>query len=315
MRFEVHLTNQAMAGDPKLLQPAPTKENICAVVVTYFPNEEMSYRLSRIHAQVDCVLVVDNTSSDTRPKCLGTFLPAPNVDIIRNCANLGIAAALNQGVRWAMQKGYAWVLFFDQDTIPFSDMVERLGAVYAEFPSKDRLAIIGSNHYVNSPPDRSPSATSSWVESKTVITSGSLLSLEAARIAGSFRDEFFIDCVDLEYCLRLRSMGFEVVETLEPLMQHSIGRPTRHRLAWKGALTSNHTPWRWYYMTRNNLVLLREYLWKDPAWVFERTEEQIRWVLFMLLFEESKLLKLKYMALGFYDGITGRFGWRFPVRD
>jgi rhamnosyltransferase len=302
---------QNKGGGPEFSKSGPSKSNICAVIVTYFPDEGFANRLSRIHMQVGHVVVVDNASDEETFKHVQTALSEPRIDVIRNSENLGIATALNQGVRWALENGYDWTLLLDQDTTPFHNMVRILTRAYDEFPRKNELAMIGSNYTPDLQPDSGASTAPSWVKRKIVITSGSLVSLEVFRIVGFFRDEFFIDCVDFDFCLRTRSMGFEIIEVPEPIMQHFIGNPTAHRLPWAETETTNHNPWRWYYMTRNHLILWREFLWKDPAWVVKAAYSRIRVTLFMLLFEESKFLKVKYITLGFRDGIMGRLGKTF----
>jgi rhamnosyltransferase len=304
-----------MDGDPKSLPVAPRKENICAVVVTYFPDEGFSNRLSRIYMQVGHVIVVDNASDEETFEHVQTVVSDLGIDVIRNSENLGIATALNQGARLALEKEYDWTLFLDQDTIPAQNMVPMLTRAYDEFPGKNHLAIIGSSYAQDLRSDSCASTARSWVKSKIVITSGSLVSLKVLSIVGFFRDEFFIDCVDLDFCLRARSMGFEIIEVTQPVMQHFIGHATAHRLLFAETETSNHAPWRWYYMTRNHMALVREYLWKDPAWVLKAVDKRIRRILLMLFFEKSRIMKMKYLTIGLYDDIRGRFGRRFPVRS
>jgi rhamnosyltransferase len=297
-----------MDGDPKALQPAPAKDNICAVVVTYFPDEGFANRLSRIHMQVAHVVVVDNASDEQTFKHVQTVLSEPRIDVIRNSENLGIATALNQGVQWALNKGYTWVLLLDQDTVPSQDMVRTLIRAYEEFPDKGRLAIIGSNRFSNSQSDDGPSTNAEWwTVSKMVITSGTLLRLEAARMIGPFRDEFFMDCVDFEFCLRARIMGFRIVEILEPIMEHFIGSPKSVRLPWTKTETYNHRPWRSYYRMRNFVVLVREYIFEDSEWVLSLLYPRMKEIALTLLVEKSRIQKMKYMTIGLYDGFIGRF--------
>ena len=107
-------------------------------------------------------------------------------------------------------------------------------------------------------PDESASGFS-WRERKTVITSGSLVSVGVYDAIGPFRDAFFIDHVDDEYCLRARKMGYRVLSTCKPVMLHSVGASTLHRLLWKKTGVTNHPPFRRYYMTRNHIILMKEY--------------------------------------------------------
>ena len=98
-----------------------------------------------------------------------------------------------------------------------------------------------------------------WKEVESVITSGSLIPLEAHAKVGAFREEFFIDYVDSDYCFRARAKGLRVIKTRQALMSHAIGAASEHGLLWMNKWTSNHSPDRRYYGARNNTVMLREY--------------------------------------------------------
>src|SRR5580698_4811606 len=93
----------------------PRKENICAIVVTYFPDTHIGERLDRIRGQVGKTISIDNTGDPY----LGDVSPLMNsadIEIIRNKQNAGVGAALNQGVSSVMQLCYEWAITFDQDS-------------------------------------------------------------------------------------------------------------------------------------------------------------------------------------------------------
>lgn len=284
----------------------PSKENICAIVVTYFPDQGLYDRVTRTKAQVAHVVIVDNASDeDTFKRVQG--LCEPGIDVIRNPVNLGIAAALNQGLLFARDKGYPWVLCLDQDTVPDQDMVPALLKVLDEFPDESRIAMVGSGRVLHPGTKRKRSQNERWAIAETVITSGSLLQVNAAQKIGPFREEFFIDCVDFEYCLRARSMGFKIIEILAPKMQHTVGNPrTLHMLWWK-THAYNHRPWRSYYIVRNFVVLIREYILKEPWWIIRMGYATAKAMTVAVFLEESRILKLRYSLVGFYDGLVGRF--------
>src|SRR5258708_4061614 len=103
MRFEMVQSSTSLA-DPSLspsVTLTPRKEYLCAVVVTYFPDEKLLDRLQKIQQQVDRVVVVDNGSSGESAESLRTAEQKLHLEVIRNAENLGIATALNQGVRQA----------------------------------------------------------------------------------------------------------------------------------------------------------------------------------------------------------------------
>jgi rhamnosyltransferase len=234
--------------------------------------------------------------------------------LILNGANHGVARALNQGAQYAKQQNYRWILTLDQDTSVTANMVDFLIAVYQEFSHKASLAVIGSN-YTNSvngrPAVASPDNSHSWGEEvKTVITSGSLISLDALCEIGGFRNEFFVDCVDLEFCLRARSKGFCIARACRPLMQHCIGNLTEHHLPWKTTDTTNHPPRRQYFMARNTVILACEYLGREPGWVLSTLWSRMKSLLLICLFEKERSQKLSYALIGTLDGIrkkTNRF--------
>ena len=301
-----------MLISPNTRLECPRKESVCGVVISYFPQGDLLARLRRIRPQVAHLLVIDNGSSGDAASALDMIESQTDIDVIRNPSNLGIAAALNQGVDRALNMGYGWVLTLDQDTVVADDMVQALSAVYEQFPEKANLAVIGSNY--TDPVIRRPflalngDSDRSWQEVKTAITSGSLISLSAHRAIGPFREELFIDCIDFEYCLRARSIGFHVVMTRKPLMQHGIGVVTLHKLPWKTTGTPNHAPMRRYYIARNQLILARKYLWSEPVWTISTLYRHLKDIIFICLFKKDVIHKLKSTAMGVWDGFSSNFG-------
>ncbi len=289
----------------------PHKSNICAVIVTYHPDNKFSERVSLILPQLDHVIVVDNSLDKSVQQALQDIKSHSKISLISNGANLGVATALNIGIQWAQEHSYQWVLTLDQDTIPEDFMVNTLIQTYEMQRCKKEIAIIGPNyidtntHKIRHRP-RSV-ANRSWIEKKTVITSGGLMSLTAFAQIGPFRDEFFIDTVDHEYCLRARSKGYKLILVLKPLMKHSIGKMELccfPGLPWIKRYTFNHPPFRCYFIVRNNLIVIYEYLVKDPIWAFCRLFSLLGKIGVICLFEKHRLEKVKFILLGIYDGLT-----------
>lgn len=286
----------------------PEKENICAVIVTYHPDNGIQERIERILKQVGAAVVIDNNSPAEKVSLLSKIsFENPGCYVINNKENLGIATALNQGVKWAKEKGFCWVLLFDQDSVINEDMIDSLAEVYDAYPNKDRLAVIGSN-YTDSYTKRQLQEVKHeekhlWFEKKTTITSGSLIPVIVFDRIGFFRDEFFIDHVDDDFCMKARHKGYKVILTVKEIMQHSLGASTMHRLFWKYSGTTNHSPLRRYYMTRNHFILVKEYFFKEPAWVFDTVFSRIKMTILMCLFEKNRTQKLKAILKGLYHGL------------
>ena len=297
----------------------PTRADVCAVLVTYHPDGDFPARLRRVVPQVGGTVIVDNGSAAAALAMLNEVSASGPATLIANGENLGIARALNNGVRHALAHGYSWALLLDQDTQVDDDMVDRLLATLAGFPEGVRPAVIGSRFRDTNgrPPETLPLGAKgeNWQEVESVITSGSLLSLAAYTKIGPFRDEFFIDHVDTEYCLRARAAGYRVIETLAPLMSHTVGAPSRHRMLWKKRWTTNHSAERRYYIARNNTVLLREYgTARGGAWRWKSLVRCFRLCKRIALFEQDKGRKIFAVGQGWWHAVRGSMGPRGAQR-
>jgi len=285
--------------------------DICAVVVVYFPDDNFMARINRIIEQTGKAVIVVNGYNQNHTELIDRLANYLNVEIILNNNNMGVATALNQGVSWAQKNGFRWALLFDQDTIPFRSMTAELLSVYADFPCKEKVAIVGSNYFndYNYLPKYRPLKNCmdcKWVQEKTVITSGTLLKLNAFKVIGAFRDDFFIDLVDIEYCLRARTKGYYIVFACKPIMVHRLGNPEEHRLLWRKTGTTNHSAQRRYYMMRNNILTAKKYFLIDPIWVIKSLYSRFKAIILMLLFEQNKLIKFRRTILGLWHGICGK---------
>jgi rhamnosyltransferase len=287
--------------------------SLCAIVVTYHPDVEFAGRLGRILPQVGALIIVDNGSSEATIPMLRECAKDPRVTLILNGENFGIARALNIGIQSAVARAFEWVLLLDQDSVVDADLVTHLFAVHAEFPHKEQLAVIGAAFRdVNLAPeepeggDRRP-----WTEVELVITSGSLIPLANHARVGPFREEFFIDCVDIDYCGRARARGLLVIKTRRTLMTHAIGASTRHNVLWMHKWTTNHSADRRYYFARNGTVTLREYgNYAFGLWALKSFSRCFRLCKRIALYEEMKTRKILAVAHGWFDGVRGRLGPR-----
>lgn len=266
--------------------------------------------MAALSSQVDRLVVVDNGSDLGEQAWLRAAAARCGALVVANAANRGIAAALNQGVTRLADEGFDWALLIDQDSHPVPDLVERLLRARASLAEGDRPALMGANFFdpgrdqVQDPLALAGSEPLRRV--KTVITSGTLLSIDAYRRVGPFREDFFIDYVDLEYCFRLAKNGYGVAISRDVLMTHTVGA-YRTRWLWRiPVTTSNHAAVRHYFITRNHLLVFREQLSSNPRWALVSLYSRARMLALTLLVEPERLRKLAYMARGAMDAIRGR---------
>jgi rhamnosyltransferase len=285
----------------------PKMENVCAVVVAYHPDEDFEARLQTILPQVARLVVVDNTPHPVGLSKALREVWGERLHCITNAENKGIATAINQGLQRAEEGGLTWMLTLDQDSTCYPDMVATLCETYAACPISP--AILGSNYFDpgNQKCKISPSGDYLWLEQKTVITSGCLLNVAIARRLGGMRDDYFIDQVDHEFCLRARANGLSVVITRKPTMAHSVGEVGGVRLPLLGVLP-NHSPTRKYYIARNTLVTVTRYWSSEPVWCVKRLLKLFLGGMEMVTLETQRSRKAVAFLWGAVDAWYGRMG-------
>jgi rhamnosyltransferase len=297
----------------KVPEHATSGKEICAVVVSFHPDPDFPARVNRIMREAGALVIVDNGSEEAALRMLAELSREPGVSLELNGENFGVARALNIGIRRARLLGYEWVLLLDQDSELDAGMVKELIAAHASFPEPARLAVLGAGFRDVHKPETELSNPLGvpWEEVESVITSGSLLRLATFDRIGPFRDEFFIDHVDSEYCFRARARGYRVVKTRKPLMSHAIGASTHHAILGIGKWTSNHSADRRYYMARNDTVMLKEYGgFRWGTWAFKSFGRRVRTCKRIVLYEDRKLSKIGAVAHGWWDGVRGNLGPR-----
>ncbi len=282
----------------------------CALIITYHPPANVIAEIEAIRHQCDAVLVIDNGSNAAEVKPLERLSEqCSNVELICNGTNVGLASALNQGCGIARERGFEWILFLDQDTEPFPNMVESLLDAWRSHPQPERVGVIGSNHYDELGQVMNPRIGSAKYEVvPCVITSGAISPLRVFAQVGPFRDDFFIDYIDIEFGYRLESRGMESLLCLEPTMRHMWGTPHRFRLFGRDVMVTNHSPFRRYFIARNGSYVLTRYWLRSPLRLTISIVRYFLNVTLILIMENERWKKAKAMFVGFWHGLFGRMG-------
>jgi rhamnosyltransferase len=277
--------------------------SVAGVVVLYRPGPEVLENVRSYASQVAFTYAVDN-SETTDPAFASELELLSHVAYVANKGNLGVAAALNVGARRAIADGYERLLTMDQDSVATPGMVDAMLACFSE-PGVGKVGLVSPFHVQVGGAPRAPRGR--CVQVLTPMTSGSLLDLSAYGAVGPFLNELFIDQVDNEFCLRLRAAGYTVLEAGEATLHHRVGDVRFHRFP-APMYSTNHSPVRRYYMTRNRFYVGRMY--RDSFPEFRRFElrQVVKDVVKILLYESQKAEKLLMMAKGYRDYRRGRLG-------
>ena len=281
------------------------RDRVCAVVVSYQPDAGLLDNIESVRSQVGAVYLVDNASGGTAADVVRRAAARGGVTLEANHTNRGVATALNQGMHWAREQGFRWVLTLDQDSTCAGDMVNALLSAFETSSDGRPIAMVGARHDGIQTLDPAVPSDGAVDEVPAVITSGSLIPMAVYDDLGPFQDELFIDWVDVEYCLRARAHGYRVLRTRRSLMEHAIGAESFHRLAWRRLSTTNHSALRRYYRHRNVVHLLREYARSQPGWAASAVSDVLKGLALLALFEQDRAEKLGAALRGLLHGARG----------
>jgi len=249
----------------------PVESGSCAVVITYNPDITALLKLvSQLNKETD-FLVIDNGSDEIGGLTASIMVYKRCIDLIRLSENEGLAKALNRGINLARSKNYEYVFLFDQDSSLCDLFITRMVDAHIEASrfSKKGIAAIGPRiinpQTMRQTPfklfskilwrsDRSFARQEKHFIADFLITSGSLLTLKCISDVGGMKESYFIDNVDLEWCFRAKSLGFDLVGTDAAVLYHAIGERSSNPLV-KAGLFAQHNPSRTYYSSRNRIHL------------------------------------------------------------
>jgi rhamnosyltransferase len=290
------------------------QNGVCAIVVTFRPQLDVLENLRKVRPQVQALVVVDNGSTG---EALAPFHGASrelDFTLIKNGENLGIAAALNVGVRWAEKNGFPWVVLFDQDSTVTDGLIDAMLDTFNAHPQPERIGLVVPLYVRRGTGANIPSLPGGKDTLQVARTSGSLIPMRILDELGGFVDEMFIDMVDYEYCLRLRRSGYLLVECKKATLIHSPAAPTVHSILGKFRFTSsNYGAGRRYYIGRNIVWVARLY-WADyPSFCTSLLINLVKETAKLALVEKNRIRKLTRTLQGLSDGIAGRMGKRIEL--
>jgi rhamnosyltransferase len=284
--------------------------SISAVVVTYQPDAALLENLRRLVRQIPKVIVVDNGSDGATAKLVESAGTLAGVHLIRNGSNLGIATALNIGVRCALQSGSKWIATFDQDSAIPEHYFDQLFRAYEMCPRSQSVGMIVPGVWAapDAMTNKKHPVLPAWSFVRGAVNSGSLVKAEVFETAGFYDDALFIDYVDMDFCLRLQKCGFKILSATSVVLEHELGtKQTRNLLGFHLSFRI-HTAWRYYYIMRNRLVLYRRYFAAFPRWALHDAS----WLLLELgrifCLESGRGNKLSAVFRGMADGLRGKTG-------
>jgi GT2 family glycosyltransferase len=291
-----------------------------AIVLSWNGREDTERCLDAL-ASVDEPLIrvvcVDNGSTDGSVEAVRDR--HPETHLIENGRNLGFAGGCNVGIRWALAQGAEWVVLVNNDALIAPDAIA--GFAYAAEQRPDAGVLAGKLYRVDRP-DRIWYAGQRFVASlgysgrhrgegrrdapryerlsPTDRANGALMAISRATIerVGTFDEELFAYVEDVDYSLRARAAGVEVLFVPRARAWHRVGAST--------AAAAHNS----YYGTRNMVVVCERHRPLRPplSWV-RRGVILVTFVAYALR-QPNRRAALAAVRAGYRDARAGRMGPR-----
>lgn len=284
------------------------------IFVLWQPNASHLIHLDDTRAICRHVVAVDNSpEADTG---LHARLRAAGIEVIHNANHGGISGAYNQGAQCLLARGCEVLFLLDQDSQLGADFFDGMMQACANVGSDTfivgpKVFEVNLGRYlpVFSPqarmpkPERIEDHPEGLVPTLFVISSGSAISAAAYRKIGAFREDYFIEYVDIEYGLRATRNDVPVYINTAVELRQQVGQFVKRGIF----STSNHVAWRRYYASRNAVHALRS---NSDRWSIHWLIEllTLHQVACVLVCEEHKLRKVVAIAVGYVDGLFGKLG-------
>lgn len=228
---------------------------IGVVVVSYASGRTIETCLRRLlaAAQVARVVVVDNASpDDTAARVAAMAAGEPRLQLVRNAANRGFAAACNQG---ASALAEHWIAFVNPDAYVEPDSLSRLVAHARQRPAAGLLGVelVDEQGAADGAARRMEPTLSELLRGaleggdRLVLgrdpaldlqpvpaVSGALMLLPHALFVslGGFDEGYRLHAEDLDLCRRVRDAGCEVLVANDVRVLHLRGVSSRSRPLW-----------------------------------------------------------------------------------
>lgn len=288
---------------------------VVAVVPVFRPDYEVLSNIRALAEQVDRLLVVDDGSPGDSAAILAELKIIPGVELIKLLQNVGIAEALNVGVRQGLMSGASAILTSDQDSLLAADYVMGMRQTHDEIVRQGKsvgvLAAGFQSGGIVRPVlyrDRGDNVTPTL----EAIQSGMFIPAQTFQAVGEFDQRLFIDCVDSDFVLRCAALGLPTYLVRSCGISHSLGQT----ISVGGVRASRsgrdhfafHPPWRRYYITRNRIMLLVRYTQRFPRWAAISTAGEGLQLLRSLVWGPAKGQQIAAVAIGILDALRGKSG-------
>ena len=275
---------------------------VAGMVTLYNPTDEDISNINSYIDDIDKLYIIDNTEGKDNKSRIPKN---KKIEYIFKNNNLGVATAMNIAAEKAREEGYNWLLTMDQDTTFNPGVLAKMKEVAQKEDTK-KVGIICPWHHtklIDKKPD------TEYDDPHDVMTSGNLVNLSILEKIGGYKDELFIDGIDIEFSMNLHKHGYKILRINSIEIEHNLGDIFYKNIHGRLFLCTNHAPIRRYYIMRNYHYIKDMYLKYDPSYCYALVSQRHN-MIGVLLFEKQKIKKIKMYLRGYRDykkGIKGKY--------
>lgn len=218
---------------------------------------------------------------------------------IWNRDNIGLCKSMNVGIQIASTQNADWILLMDQDSQWATNLVYEYKQ-YVENHDTDKIcSLVPQYNY-----DRHQRCVSKKIKEVTWSNmSGTCINCKWINKIGLFDERFFIDGLDVEWCIRARKKGFHILEIGSAVLNHHPAKTKTIKIGNRIIYRYGYdTPERYYYQFRSFWCMIKE----------TKNIIAIKWMLIkvmkVILLFDNKLEYLKMFKKAIQDVNHERWG-------
>ena len=311
-------------------------ETVAAVVVTYNRKQLLTECLDALLAQtrpVDKIILIDNASTDGTPELLEEhgYLVNQLINYVRLSENTGGAGGFHEGVKRGYEAGYDWLWLMDDDAEPFSDALEKMspgflmdGVVAVANLSIDGDGICQTYHrgwvdlcrkdgqVIRNITEDDLGKNIVWIGHASFV--GLAINKIIVEKIGYPKKEFFIHYDDFYYCYKISSLG-KIAMLNESIIKHKEAAKQGNESKYIMGRASKRIPfdklWLTYYGSRNLIWIRKKYCSKTVLLIYI-LNWYLRKCFGIILYDDHKLIRMKFYLNAVLDGWFGRFDNKKP---
>lgn len=243
------------------------------------------------------VLVVDNSTTESARARVHSIAKSTGAMYHSMQRNAGIASAINHGAREAFARGFDAIVMLDDDSIVPPGFISRMCESYAASDGAV-VSVLGA--------ELASISTSCLLPTKTMMSSGTLVSRAAFEQVGPMFEPLFVDYVDFEWGWRANELGWSVLVDAGVTISHRRGAGA---FSVFGRTIHYSSPVRDYYSVRNLIFLTRMSMVPGGRAVVLIGKQFARMGVLAIAGPERRARVSEFLR-GLSDGVRNRLGQR-----